>query len=176
MPRQQPGIQNEPVPLDVMATLAPDKASIRFLLSKNRWAALALGIALMAGVTPLNPSLQARTDVVTIYVNDIPLAQWDPGAFLETEARPGGPWNFTPDEIWSKQVALAKLSEMRERVMRSLDRLDDAALLEPETVHPWTGGTRLGKMIYELRHIQHHLGAISAELKRQNVRPFERWD
>jgi len=111
-----------------------------------------------------------------VFVNDIPLDEWNPVPFLETDARPGGPWNFAPDELWSKQVALAKLAEMRERVTQSLDRLDDAALLEPETVHPWTGQTRLGKMIYDLRHIQHHLGAISAKLKQVGIQPFERWD
>ena len=111
-----------------------------------------------------------------VFVGDIPLDQWDPSAFLGTEARAGGPWNFAPEELWNKEVALAKLAEMRECVERSLARLDDAALLKPETVHPWTGQTRLAKMIYDLRHIQHHLGAISAELKRQDIVPFERWD
>ena len=111
-----------------------------------------------------------------VFVSDIPLDQWDPGPFLETEARAGGPWNFTRDELWSKQIALAKLAEMRARVAQSLDRLDDAALLEPESVHPWTGDTRLSKLLYELRHIQHHLGAISEELKRQGIKPFTRWD
>jgi hypothetical protein len=112
-----------------------------------------------------------------VFVGDIPLDGWDPTEFLGTQARPGGPWNFTPGELWSKEVALSKLAEMRETVEGSLAKLDDAALLEPETVHPWTGQTRLGKMIYDLRHIQHHLGAISAELKRRGIRPFfRRWD
>jgi hypothetical protein len=57
-----------------------------------------------------------------------------------------------------------------------LAQLDDAALLESESVHPWTGPTRLGKLIYDLRHLQHHLGAISAELKRRGIQPFARWD
>ena len=111
-----------------------------------------------------------------VFVDDIPLDQWDPGAFLEMEAREGGPWNFAPDELWDKQVTLAKLAEMRERVTQSLNRLDDAALLKPESVHPWTGDIRLGKLLYELRHTQHHLGAISEELKRQGIKPFKRWD
>jgi hypothetical protein len=111
-----------------------------------------------------------------VFVGDIPLDQYDPTGFLGTEARAGGPWNFAPEELWSKKVALSKLAEMRETVEQSLANLDDAALLEPETVHPWTGQTRMGKMIYELRHIQHHLGAISAELKRRGIQPFRRWD
>jgi hypothetical protein len=73
-------------------------------------------------------------------------------------------------------VALSKLAEMREIVGKSLARLDDVALLEPEIVHPWTGPTRMSKMIYWLRHIQHHLGEISAELRRQGIKGFRRWD
>jgi hypothetical protein len=111
-----------------------------------------------------------------VFVGDIPLDQYDPTEFLGTEAREGGPWNFTPEELWSKKVALTKLAEMRETVEQSLARLDDAALLEPETVHPWTGQTRMGKMIYDLRHMQHHLGANSTELKRRGIVPFKRWD
>ena len=67
---------------------------------------------------------------------------------------------------------MVKLAEMRERVTQSLDRLDDVALLDPESVHPWTGDIRLGKLLYELRHIQHHLGAISEELKSHGIKPF----
>jgi len=111
-----------------------------------------------------------------VFVGDIPLDEWNPTPFLGTEARPGGPWNFGPEELWSREVALGKLAEMRERVARTLAQLDDADLLAPETVHPWTGQTRMGKMIYELRHIQHHLGAISTALKRRGIQPFERWD
>lgn len=111
-----------------------------------------------------------------VFVNDIPLEQWDASEWLGVEARPGGPWNLAGDEVWSKPVALGKLAEMRKRVAASLSRLDDAALLEPESVQPWTGAIRLGKLLYELRHIQHHLGAISTELKRAGVQPFARWD
>jgi len=111
-----------------------------------------------------------------VFVGDIALDQWDPTEFLGTEARAGGPWNFSPEELWSKEVALSKLAEMRETVEQLLAKLDDASLLEPERVHPWTGQTRMGKMIYGLRHIQHHLGEISGELKRRGFRPFRRWD
>jgi hypothetical protein len=111
-----------------------------------------------------------------VFVQDIPLDEWDPTEFLGMEAQAGGPWNFSSEELWSRKVALSKLADMRETVAQTLAKLDDAALLEPETVHPWTGQTRLAKMIYDLRHIQHHLGAISAELKRRGIVPFKRWD
>ena len=110
-----------------------------------------------------------------VFVGDIPFDQWDPTAFW-AEARPGGPWNIAPGELWSKPVALQKLAEMRAIVDRRLDELDDEALFEPESVHPWTGQNRLGKMLYELRHIQHHLGEISGELRKRGIKGFARWD
>jgi hypothetical protein len=80
------------------------------------------------------------------------------------------------EELWSKELALQKLAEMRAIVDRRLAELDDAALLEPESVHPWTGSNRLGKMLYDLRHVQHHLGEISGELRRRGIKGLERWD
>jgi hypothetical protein len=64
---------------------------------------------------------------------------------------------------------LDRLSDIRSAVQQRLTTLNDAALLEPETVHPWTGATRIGKMIYNLRHIQHHLGEVNAELIRRGI-------
>lgn len=40
-------------------------------------------------------------------------------------------------------------------------------LLEPESMFPWTGDTLLGRMLYILRHIQHHTAEMSLELKRR---------
>jgi hypothetical protein len=49
-------------------------------------------------------------------------------------------------------------------------KIDDAALLEPEKVHPWAGQTRMGKLLHVLRHSQHHLGEVSAELIRRGIK------
>jgi hypothetical protein len=65
---------------------------------------------------------------------------------------------------------------MRAIVDRILASFDDAALFDPEAVHPWTGQTRLGKMLYELRHIQHHLGMLDAALSRRGIKGYRRWD
>ncbi len=43
-------------------------------------------------------------------------------------------------------------------------------LLEPEKLHPWTGQTRMCKMLYVLRHTQHHLGEVTAELSRRGIK------
>jgi hypothetical protein len=66
-------------------------------------------------------------------------------------------------------VALTKLTEIRAAVEARLTKLDDAALLEPERAHPWTSQTRVGKLLYNLRHIQHHLGEVNAELIRRGI-------
>jgi hypothetical protein len=62
------------------------------------------------------------------------------------------------------------LADIRATVEERLTKLDDAALLEPEKVHPWAGETRMGKMLYVLRHGQHHLGEMSAELSRRGIK------
>ena len=110
-----------------------------------------------------------------VFVGDIPFEQYDPTEFWEG-AKEGGPWTMSPEELWSREEALQKLAEMRVIVDGILTRFDDTALFEPETVHPWTGQTRLGKMLYELRHIQHHLGMVDAELSRRGIKGYRRWD
>jgi hypothetical protein len=80
-----------------------------------------------------------------------------------------GEWVPSPDELPGKEAALAKLVDIRATVQERLDQLDDAALLQPEKVHPWTSQTRVGKLLYNLRHIQHHLGEINAELIRRGI-------
>ena len=37
-------------------------------------------------------------------------------------------------------------------------------------MHPWTGQTRMDKMLYVLRHSQHHLEEINAELSRRGIK------
>jgi hypothetical protein len=110
------------------------------------------------------------------FVGDIPFEEYDPSEFLGQEAKEGGPWTITPEELWSREVALQKLVEMGAIVDGLLTELDDAALLKPEEVHPWTGQTRMGKMLYTLRHIQHHLGELDAELSRRGIKGYRRWD
>jgi len=99
-----------------------------------------------------------------VFSADTPLDQYDSLGLFGVED-----WWSSPDELPSKDAALERLAEIRSTVEERLARLDDAALLEPETVHPWTGPTRLGKLIFNLRHIQHHLGELNAELIRRGM-------
>ena len=68
------------------------------------------------------------------------------------------------------KVALEKLAETRVILEERLTEFDDETLLEPETVHPWSGQTRMDKTLYVLRHSQHHLGAVEAELSRRGIK------
>jgi len=99
-----------------------------------------------------------------VFTSDTPFDGYDPLQRFGV-----GAWGTSADELPGKEAALAKLAEIRAAVEARLAELDDAALLEPEQAHPWTGPTRLGKLIYNLRHVQHHLGEVNAELIRRGL-------
>lgn len=100
-----------------------------------------------------------------VFTADILLDQYDP-----TKMFGGEPWAMPLEELPTREMALAKLASIRTDVAERLAGLDDSALLEPEQVHPWAGQTRACKMLYVLRHTQHHLGEINAELSRRNIK------
>ena len=81
-----------------------------------------------------------------------------------------GEWGTPPGQLPGKGAALEKLADIKATVAARFARLDDAALLEPEQVHPWAGQPRVGKLLYNLRHIQHHLGEVNAELIRRGIK------
>jgi len=99
-----------------------------------------------------------------VFMSDMPFEQYDYGQWFEVEA-----WETPAAELPSKKVALEKLADYRDVVAARLAQLDDAALLEPEKAHPWTGQIRLSKLIFNQRHIQHHLGEMNAELSRRGI-------
>jgi hypothetical protein len=81
-----------------------------------------------------------------------------------------GDWEgMTPDELPDKQQALRALDEMREKVLARLGMLADADLAAQQTHAPWTGKTEMHRILYWLRHHQHHLGELHAELRRRGV-------
>ena len=47
-------------------------------------------------------------------------------------------------------------------------------LLHTETLFPWSGSTLLSRLLYVLRHIQHHTAEMSVELKRRGY-PCPDW-
>jgi len=99
------------------------------------------------------------------FSEDIPLDQYDDFKLFEVRE-----WGTPAEELPNREVALSKLAEVRTVVGERFTTLDDAALLEPEKVHPWAGHTRMGKLLYVLRHSQHHLGEVNAELSRRGIK------
>jgi uncharacterized damage-inducible protein DinB len=82
----------------------------------------------------------------------------------------GGDWeNTRPEDLPTQEQMLAYLDEMRSTVDGWLQRLGDEGLLAPQKGFPWTGKCALGRALYVLRHIQHHLAQMNAELRRRGI-------
>ena len=94
-----------------------------------------------------------------VFSGDTPLDQSDETKWFGVTA-----WDTAPSELPDKEVALGKLAIFKSTVEARLSQLTDEDLLEPEKAHPWTGQTRMSKMLFSLRHTQHHLGEVNAEL------------
>jgi hypothetical protein len=96
------------------------------------------------------------------FLEEVPLEQVDDFRLFEVRE-----WRTPPETLVSREAALGKLAQVRTAVAGKLTELDVAALLKAERVHLWAGETRLGKLLYVLRHSQHHLGEVNAELCRR---------
>jgi hypothetical protein len=55
--------------------------------------------------------------------------------------------------------------DVRAFTAQVLGNKTDAELLTPESAHPWTGQTYLGKLLYVMRHTQQHIGDINRVLR-----------
>ncbi len=99
------------------------------------------------------------------YTGTTPLDQFNWNKFFD------GDWeDMSPDKLPNKETSLQKLAEVRTIVCDRLAALNDDALLAAETLFPWTGPTLLDRMLYLLRHCQHHLGVLNAELRRRDIK------
>lgn len=99
-----------------------------------------------------------------LFSSDLPFQEYDRLYWFGAEA-----WETPPAQLPGKKEVLERLAEFRATVQARLEALDDAALLEPEQAHPWTGEIRLSKLIFNLRHLQQHLGEVNAELIRRGI-------
>ena len=92
------------------------------------------------------------------------------------ESFPGAGWgdvdwesgdvNALPD----RDALLAYMEEVRGRVDAWLRGLSDEELLGGNAF-PWTGDSPMERMVYTLRHSQHHLAEINEELTRRGLPP-----
>jgi uncharacterized damage-inducible protein DinB len=83
----------------------------------------------------------------------------------------GGDWeSMSENELPAKSTALKKLSDFEKVMFSRLAQLNDEDLLEKEKQSPWTGENLAGKLLYLLRHSQHHVGEMHAELRHRGIK------
>jgi len=82
----------------------------------------------------------------------------------------GGNWEDSPTaELPSQQQMLGLLDRVQAKMRDWLKGSSDQAFLAGIKEFRWTGETRLDQAIYALRHCQHHLGQINAELRHKGL-------
>ena len=81
-------------------------------------------------------------------------------------------WESGPVETLPTRVQLLSYLDKVEITVRHwLTSCGDATFLSVEPDFNDSGGTRLDRAIYSLRHAQHHLGQINSELRRKGLKP-----
>lgn len=83
------------------------------------------------------------------------------------------PAGVLPPRVYSKAELLAYLEALREKSRLHVASLDDARAMEPGTFYAMKG-PRLERLLYNLRHVQHHTGQLQLLLRQHGVEP-PRW-
>jgi len=87
----------------------------------------------------------------------------------------GADWEGAePDQLPTQEQVLIYLEETQTRVDAWLRGMADADLLAADSSFLWTGSTTLDRALYLLRHNQHHVGELNAELRRRRL-PRAEW-
>ncbi|WP_309719746.1 DinB family protein [Armatimonas sp.] len=98
--------------------------------------------------------------------------QSDPSAF-DTKARFGVDANDDPATLPSRAALRTYLDDIAARTDTHLRSLDDAALLEEETLFPWCGAIVMERVLYTFRHTTYHLGELSYALRVHGAKATE---
>jgi hypothetical protein len=94
--------------------------------------------------------------------------------YLGTRGADAFPWgqrlhvdweNGQADPIPSQEAMRAYQEDVQALVAQVLGSKSDADLAAPESLHPWTGQTYLGRLLYLMRHTQQHIGDINRVLR-----------
>ena len=81
-----------------------------------------------------------------------------------------GDWESSdPSSLPDKAAAIKMLSEFSDFIKGKLNDLNEEKLAAEETKCTWTGPTMLHKLLYLLRHCQHHVGELHSELRRRGI-------
>ena len=74
------------------------------------------------------------------------------------------------DRLPDQGQLITYLDETEDKMQQWFKKTD---LLAQETLFPWTGGLTLGRAVYNLRNIQHHVSEMSLELTRRGYQSPE---
>lgn len=86
-----------------------------------------------------------------------------PGSDFPWGHRFGGHWSELPlESLPTKEALLAYAHEIELKGGEFLRSLDDDDLAAPFQLYTWSSKTRLGHLIYALRHTMHHQGELAA--------------
>ena len=80
----------------------------------------------------------------------------------------------TPEQLPTKDQALAYLEDVQARVDTWLRGMDDSHLLATDTEFLWPGSSFLDRALYLLQHNRQHIGELNAELRRRAL-PRVHW-
>jgi len=90
-----------------------------------------------------------------------PAAQWFAGEYSHP------PYQVeTPEKPFSREQIMDYLSDVREKAKKILGEINIENLTE-KTAFYWLDQTRGDTLLYNLRHVQHHVGQLYAILKRK---------
>jgi hypothetical protein len=74
-----------------------------------------------------------------------------------------GSWEDLPEQsLPTKEEIVTYLKETQERVVDYFQAATDDVLLEAFDLYGWSGTTKLGQLVYALRHTMHHQGELAA--------------
>jgi hypothetical protein len=94
--------------------------------------------------------------------------------FYLADKSEGFPWghrfhldweNAQAESVPNQEAMRAYQKDVEQLVHRVLGGKADQDLATAETIHPWTGKTYLGKLLYLMRHTQQHIGDINRVLR-----------
>ena len=86
-----------------------------------------------------------------------------PGSEFQFGHKFGGYWaDLPPERLPTKEELLAYAQETEVKVGEFLGEMDDENLSAPIKLYDWVGKTKLGHLVYALRHTMHHQGELAA--------------
>jgi hypothetical protein len=78
------------------------------------------------------------------------------------------------EDLPSKKQARIYLDEVRKKFEKWVNETGSTDFLSGNEMYPWTGATKLSRILYVLAHCRQHFGEINAELRRRNL-PRIKW-